>query len=50
MNTRIHRDARRWCVQCEQAVTIVLEARDCPTLPLRSAIDQLVRDLDVTVV
>ena len=50
MNTRIHRDATALVLQCEQAVTIVLEARDCPTLPLRTAVDQLVRDLDVTVV
>jgi hypothetical protein len=50
MNTRIHRDASAVVVQCEQAVTLVLEARDCPTLPLRSAIVQLVDELDVVVV
>ena len=50
MNTRIHRDASAVVVQCEQAVTLILEARDCPTLPLRSAIVQLVDQLDVVVV
>jgi len=50
MNTRIHRDASAVVVQCEQAVTLILEARDCPTLPLRSAIVQLVEELDVVVV
>ena len=50
MNTKVHRDASALVVECEQAVTIVLEAHDCPTLPLRSAIGQLVNGLSVTVV
>jgi hypothetical protein len=50
MNTKIHRDATALVVDCAQDVTIVLEARDCPTIPLRSAINSLVADLRVVVV
>jgi hypothetical protein len=50
MNTKIHRDASALVVECEQDVTVLLEARDCPTIPLRSAIAQLMADLPVVVV
>jgi hypothetical protein len=50
MNTKVHRDATLLVVVCQQDVTILLEARDCPTIPLRSAISQLVSDLRVVVV
>jgi hypothetical protein len=50
MNTKIHRDSSALVVECEQSVTILLEARDCPTIPLRSAITQLLVDLPVVVV
>ncbi len=50
MNTKIHRDASALVVECDQGVTILLEARDCPTIALRSAIAQLMTDLPVVVV
>jgi hypothetical protein len=50
MNTKIHRDATALVVECQQDVTILLEARDCPTVPLRSAITSLVDGLRVVVV
>ncbi len=50
MNTKIHRDASALVVECDQGVTILLEARDCPTIALRSAIGQLMADLPVVVV
>lgn len=50
MNTKVHRDATALVVECQQDVTILLEARDCPTIPLRTAITQLVADLRVVVV
>lgn len=50
MNVKIHRDATALVVECEDGVTVLLEARDCPTVPLRSAITQLVSDLRVVVV
>ena len=50
MNTKIHRDSSALVVECDQGVTILLEARDCPTIPLRSAIGQLLVDLPVVVV
>ena len=50
MNTKVHRDATALVVECQQEVTILLEARDCPTIPLRTAIAQLVVDLRVVVV
>jgi hypothetical protein len=50
MNTKIHRDASALVVECEQGVTILLEARDCPTIALRSAIAQLLAGLPVLVV
>ena len=50
MNTKIHRDASALVVECDQGVTILLEARDCPTIALRSAITQLMVDLPVVVV
>lgn len=50
MNTKIHRDATALVFECEQDVTLLLEARDCPTVPLRGAIAQLVDDLPVVVV
>lgn len=50
MNTKIHRDASALVVECDQGVTILLEARDCPTIALRSAISQLLAGLPVLVV
>jgi hypothetical protein len=50
MNTKVHRDATALVLECDQDVTILLEARDCPTIPLRTAIAQLVADLRVVVV
>lgn len=50
MNTKIHRDATALVVECGPDLTILLEARDCPTIPLRSAITSLVSDLRVVVV
>ncbi len=50
MNTKIHRDASALVVECDQGVTILLEARDCPTIALRSAIGQLLAGLPVLVV
>lgn len=50
MNTKIHRDATALVVECGAGLTILLEARDCPTIPLRSAIASLVSDLRVVVV
>lgn len=50
MNTKIHRDATALVLECDQTVTVLLEARDCPTIPLRGAIAQLVDDLSVVVV
>lgn len=49
MNTKIHRDASALVVECDQGVTILLEARDCPTIALRSAITQLLDGLPVVV-
>jgi hypothetical protein len=50
MNTKIHRDASALVVECEQGVTLLLEARDCPTIALRSAIAQLLDGQPVVVV
>lgn len=50
MNTKVHRDASALVVECESDVTLLLEARDCPTLPLRAAISQLLDDVPVVVV
>ncbi len=50
MNTKIHRDASALVIECDQGVTILLEARDCPTIALRSAISQLLDGLPVVVV
>jgi hypothetical protein len=50
MNTKIHRDASALVVECEQGVTLLLEARDCPTIALRSAIAQLLDGQSVVVV
>ncbi len=50
MNTKIHRDASALVVECESDVTLLLEARDCPTLPLRAAISQLLGEVPVVVV
>lgn len=50
MNTKVHRDATALVLECDQDVTVLLEARDCPTIPLRGAIAQLVGDLPVVVV
>ena len=37
-------------IECDQGVTILLEARDCPTIALRTAIGQLLTDTAVVVV
>lgn len=50
MNTKVHRDASALVVECESDVTLLLEARDCPTLPLRAAISQLLDGVPVVVV
>ena len=50
MNTKIHGNSSALVIECDQGVTILLEARDCPTIPLRSAIAQLLADLPVLVV
>lgn len=50
MNAKIHRDASALVIECDQGVTILLEARDCPTIALRAAIGQLLADLPVVVV
>lgn len=50
INTKVHRDATALVLECDQDVTILLEARDCPTIPLRNAIAQLVSELPVVVV
>ncbi|MEI7886685.1 MAG: hypothetical protein WCJ04_04750 [Actinomycetes bacterium] len=50
MNTKIHRDSSALVIECDQGITILLEARDCSTVPLRSAITQLLADLSVLVV
>lgn len=49
-NTKIHRDASALVLECDQDVTILVEARDCPTIALRSAMNQLLDGLDVVVV
>jgi len=50
MNTKIHRDSSALVLECDQGIIILLEARDCSTIPLRSAITQLLIDLPVQVV
>ncbi len=50
MNARIHRDATALVLECDDGTTLLLEARDCPTIALRGAIAQLVDDLPVVVV
>jgi hypothetical protein len=50
MNTKVHRDATALVLECDQDVTVLLEARDCPTIPLRGAIAQLVGGMPVVVV
>ena len=50
MNAKIHRDASALVIECDQGVTILLEARDCPTIALRTAIGQLLTDTAVVVV
>lgn len=50
MNTKVHRDASALVIECDQGVTILLEARDCPTIALRTAISQLLDGLPVVVV
>jgi hypothetical protein len=50
MNTKIHRDSSALVIECDQGITLLLEARDCSTVPLRSAITQLLSGLPVLVV
>lgn len=50
MNTKIHRDSSALVIECDQGITLLLEARDCSTIPLRSAITQLLAGLPVLVV
>ncbi|MGB3410903.1 MAG: hypothetical protein WBA45_06855 [Microthrixaceae bacterium] len=49
-NTKIHRDSSALVIACEDGLTLILEARDCPTVPLRAAISQLLGELSVEVV
>lgn len=49
MNTKIHRDASALVLSCDQDVIVLFEARDCPTIALRSAIGQLLDGVAVTV-
>ncbi|MGB6057680.1 MAG: hypothetical protein WBF71_05400 [Microthrixaceae bacterium] len=49
-NTKIHRDSSALVIACEDGLTLMLEARDCPTVPLRAAISQLLGELSVEVV
>ncbi|MCB1257532.1 MAG: hypothetical protein KDB26_10525 [Microthrixaceae bacterium] len=48
-NTKIHRDSSALVFECDDDVTVMLEARDCPTIPLRQAIVTLLDGLDVAI-
>jgi len=50
MNLRVHRDASAVILLQRDGTKVLLEARDCPTIPLRSAIVQLLVDQPVEVV
>ena len=50
MNLRVHRDASAVILSQQDGTKVLLEARDCPTIPLRSAIVQLLVDQPVEVV
>ena len=49
MNLRVHRDATAVIVTQHDGTKLLLEARDCPTIPLRSAIAQLLVEQPVEV-
>lgn len=49
MNLRVHRDASAVVLTQHDGTKVLLEARDCPTIPLRSAIVQLLVDQPVEV-
>lgn len=49
-NTKIHRDASALILECDASVTVLLEARECPTIALRTAITQLLDDTSVSVI
>lgn len=49
-NTKIHRDASALVFDCGGERAVMLEARDCPTLPLRNAIETLLDGVDVDVI
>lgn len=48
-NTKIHRDSSALVFECVDGSIAMLEARQCPTIPLRQAIDTLLRGVDVAV-
>jgi len=50
MNLRVHRDASAVILTQQDGAKVLLEARDCPTIPLRSAMVQLLVDQPVEVV
>ena len=50
MNLRVHRDASAVILTQHDGTKVLLEARDCPTIPLRSAVVQLLVDQPVEVV
>jgi hypothetical protein len=50
MNLRVHRDASAVILTQLDGTKVLLEARDCPTIPLRSAVVQLLVDQPVEVV
>ena len=49
MNLRVHRDATAVVLSCHDGTKVLLEARDCPTIPLRGAIAQLLAGQPVEV-
>ena len=49
MNLRVHRDASAVILTQHDGTKVLLEARDCPTIPLRSAIVQLLAGQPVEV-
>ena len=49
MNTKIHRDSSALVIECDAETTILLEARDCPTIALRGAIAELLAEQPVVV-
>lgn len=48
-NTKIHPDSSALVFECEDGATVILEARDCPTIALRQALEELLQRVDVEV-